>query len=227
MPQEWGSHWPLGRRERRCRGASGTDAADASAISTLVTPEFNTKLSNRDFKTKKKEIKRTSRLLLNRRFGKTNFRTGTRLQFVCEVESCSISRGGDGRIRRRQQRLRAWRLDLPPDKSGRISDDEDVIDEPPIRAQRGRIAARRVRACSKRRTEGRRGLMESVMTDNVGQVDAVLFKRWTDAVALREAMTELEGASVGAPREGRGISATVARGARLLIRRGRGRSTRG
>lgn len=30
------------------------------------------------------------------------------------------------------------------------------------------------------------------MTDNVGQVDAVLFKRWTDAVALREAMTELE-----------------------------------
>lgn len=31
------------------------------------------------------------------------------------------------------------------------------------------------------------------MTDNVAQVDAVLFKRWTDAVALREAMTELEG----------------------------------
>ena len=31
------------------------------------------------------------------------------------------------------------------------------------------------------------------MTDNVGQVDAVLLKRWTDAVALREAMTELEG----------------------------------
>jgi hypothetical protein len=31
------------------------------------------------------------------------------------------------------------------------------------------------------------------MTDNVSQVDAVLFKRWTDAVALREAMTELEG----------------------------------
>jgi hypothetical protein len=34
--------------------------------------------------------------------------------------------------------------------------------------------------------------MEAVMTDNVGLVDAVLFKRWTDAVALREAMTELE-----------------------------------
>jgi hypothetical protein len=31
------------------------------------------------------------------------------------------------------------------------------------------------------------------MSDNVAQVDAVLFKRWTDAVALREAMTELEG----------------------------------
>ena len=31
------------------------------------------------------------------------------------------------------------------------------------------------------------------MTENVGQVDAVLFRRWTDAVALREAMTELEG----------------------------------
>ena len=30
------------------------------------------------------------------------------------------------------------------------------------------------------------------MTENVAQVDAVLFRRWTDAVALREAMTELE-----------------------------------
>jgi hypothetical protein len=30
------------------------------------------------------------------------------------------------------------------------------------------------------------------MTDNVSQLDDVLFKRWTDAVALREAMTELE-----------------------------------
>ena len=30
------------------------------------------------------------------------------------------------------------------------------------------------------------------MTDNAGKVDAVLFKRWTDAVALREAMTELK-----------------------------------
>jgi hypothetical protein len=35
--------------------------------------------------------------------------------------------------------------------------------------------------------------METVMTENVGQVDAVLLKRWTDAVALRDAMTELEG----------------------------------
>lgn len=30
------------------------------------------------------------------------------------------------------------------------------------------------------------------MSDNVAQLDNVLFKRWTDAVALREAMTELE-----------------------------------
>src|SRR5687767_12852063 len=34
--------------------------------------------------------------------------------------------------------------------------------------------------------------MENVMTDKVSQVDAVLFRRWTDAVALREAMAELE-----------------------------------
>jgi len=30
------------------------------------------------------------------------------------------------------------------------------------------------------------------MTENLAQVDAVLFRRWTDAVALREAMSELE-----------------------------------
>src|SRR5690242_20231605 len=34
--------------------------------------------------------------------------------------------------------------------------------------------------------------MEMFMPDNVDQVDSVLLNRWTDAVALREAMTELE-----------------------------------
>ena len=99
---------------------------------TLVTPEFNTKLSNRDFKTKKKEIKRTSRLLLNRRFWEDE------LQDWDEASIRLRSRELFDLARRRWPHptspaaLESLALDLPPDKSGRISDDEDVIDEPPI-----------------------------------------------------------------------------------------------
>ena len=51
MPQEWTSHWPL--------VDPNDDAVERRELMlqtfgnlTLVTPEFNTKLSNRDFKTK-------------------------------------------------------------------------------------------------------------------------------------------------------------------------------
>jgi hypothetical protein len=131
MPQEWGSHWPLAE--------SSDDAVEHRELMlqtlgnlTLVTPEFNTKLSNRDFKTKKKEIKRTSRLLLNRLFWEDE------LQDWDEASIRLRSRELFDLARRRWPHptspatLEGLALDLPPDKSGRISDDEDVIDEPPI-----------------------------------------------------------------------------------------------
>ncbi len=131
MPQEWGSYWQL--------ADASDDAVEHRELMlqtlgnlTLVTPEFNTKLSNRDFKTKKKEIKRTSRLLLNRRFWEDE------LQDWDEASIRLRSRELFDLARRRWPHptspaaLESLALDLPPDKSGRISDDEDVIDEPPI-----------------------------------------------------------------------------------------------
>jgi hypothetical protein len=131
MPQEWAPHWPLAE--------ANEDAAEHRELMlqtlgnlTLVTPEFNTKLSNRDFKTKKKEIKRTSRLLLNRRFWEDD------LQDWDEAAIRLRSRELFDLSRRKWPHptspvsLEDLALDLPPDKSGRAVDDEDVIDEPPI-----------------------------------------------------------------------------------------------
>jgi hypothetical protein len=131
MPQEWSSHWPL--------ADPNDDAVEHRELMlqsfgnlTLVTPEFNTKLSNRDFKTKKKEIKRTSRLLLNRRFWEDE------LQEWDETTIRLRSRELFDLARRRwphptsPEAIESLALDLPPDKSGRIADDDDVIDEPPI-----------------------------------------------------------------------------------------------
>ena len=131
MPQEWESYWPL--------ADPNDDAVELRELMlqtfgnlTLVTPEFNSKLSNRDFKTKKKEIKRTSRLLLNRRFWEDE------LQDWDEAAIRLRSRELFDLARRRWPHpmspaaLEILALDLPPDKSGRVSDDEDVIDEPPI-----------------------------------------------------------------------------------------------
>jgi hypothetical protein len=131
MPQEWSSHWPL--------ADANDDAMEHRELMlqtfgnlTLVTPEFNSKLSNRDFKTKKKEIKRTSRLLLNRRFWEDE---------VQDWDEASIrlrSRELFDLARRRWSHptspaaLESLALDLPPEKGGRVSDDEDVIDEPAI-----------------------------------------------------------------------------------------------
>jgi hypothetical protein len=131
MPQEWGPYWPL--------ADANDDAVERRELMlqsfgnlTLVTPEFNTKLSNRAFKTKKKEIKRTSRLLLNRRFWEDE------LEDWDEASIRLRSRELFDLARRRWSHptspaaLEDLALDLPPDKSGRASDDEDVIDEPPI-----------------------------------------------------------------------------------------------
>src|SRR5262249_55864358 len=127
MPQEWESHWPL--------GDANDDAVEIRELAlqtfgnlTLVTPEFNTKLSNRDFKTKKKEIKRTSRLLLNRRFWENE------LQDWDEASIRLRSRELFDLARRRWSHpasaaaIESLALDLPPDKSGRVSDDDEVID---------------------------------------------------------------------------------------------------
>ncbi len=131
MPQEWSSNWPL--------ADASDDAVETRELMlqtfgnlTLVTPEFNTKLSNRDFKTKKKEIKRTSRLLLNRRFWEDD------LQDWDEASIRLRSRELFDLARRRWAHpaspaaLESLALDLPPEKGGRVSDDEDVIDEPAI-----------------------------------------------------------------------------------------------
>jgi len=65
MPQAWEKTWPLADesedvRERRER------LLHTFGNLTLVTPQFNTSVSNRDFKRKQKELKRIARLLLSR-----------------------------------------------------------------------------------------------------------------------------------------------------------------
>jgi hypothetical protein len=131
MPQEWKTHWPL--------TGGGDEAVERRELMlqtfgnlTLVTPEFNTKLSNREFKVKKREIKRTSRLLLNRCFWEDE-----------------LQDWDEGAVRQRSRDLfdlarRQWphpaspatldglALDSPPDGSWRIPDEDDVIEEPPI-----------------------------------------------------------------------------------------------
>lgn len=131
MPQEWKAHWPL--------NVGGEEAAERRdqmlqtlGNLTLVTPEFNTKLSNRDFKVKKKEIKHTSRLLLNRCFW------GDELQAWDEAAIRQRSRDLFDLARRQWPHpdspgtLEALALDSPPDGSWRIADEDEVIEEPPI-----------------------------------------------------------------------------------------------
>lgn len=131
LPQEWGTHWGL--------NSASDEAVERRNLAlqtfgnlTLVTPEFNTKLSNRDFKTKKKEIKRTSRLLLNRGFWEDDLQTWD--------ESAIRKRGLElfDLARRRWPHpaspsdMATLSLDAPPDGSWRTPDDDDAIDEPLI-----------------------------------------------------------------------------------------------
>ncbi len=65
LPQAWQSAWPLaedtdGNRERRER------LLHTFGNLTLVTPQFNTKLSNKGFPRKQKEFQRIARLLISR-----------------------------------------------------------------------------------------------------------------------------------------------------------------
>lgn len=131
MPQEWESHWPL--------KGGGEEAIERRELMlqtfgnlTLVTPAFNTKLSNREFKAKKKEIKRTSRLLLNRCFWEDE---------LLDWNEDAIRRRGRELFDLARRRwphpdspaaLETLALDSPPDASWRIPDDDDVINEPPI-----------------------------------------------------------------------------------------------
>lgn len=67
MPQGWEKHWPLEddseeNRERRER------LLHSFGNLTLVTPEFNTSMSHREFAWKQKELKRITRMLLSRGF---------------------------------------------------------------------------------------------------------------------------------------------------------------
>lgn len=70
LPQEWESHWPLPgltdiQMERDTRAALLHDFGNL----TLVTPSFNSSLSNRSAKEKLPEIDRHSVLMLNKHFG--------------------------------------------------------------------------------------------------------------------------------------------------------------
>jgi hypothetical protein len=130
MPQEWQSHWPLENEtddaiERR------NHAVQTLGNLTLVTPEFNTKLSNREFKVKKKELKRTSLLRLNQWFSEDGL----------EWDESAIRERGKALFDLARHRwphpespptLDALPLESPPDNAWRIPDDEDVIDEPAI-----------------------------------------------------------------------------------------------
>jgi len=70
LPQEWEAHWPLpgladANTERDARSALVHDFGNL----TLVTPKFNSSLSNRPAKEKLPEIDRHSVLMLNKHFG--------------------------------------------------------------------------------------------------------------------------------------------------------------
>lgn len=70
LPQEWETHWPLpgvadAQTERDARTALLHDFGNL----TLITPAFNSSLSNRPAKVKLPEIDRHSMLMLNKHFG--------------------------------------------------------------------------------------------------------------------------------------------------------------
>jgi hypothetical protein len=67
MPQQWHDHWPL-EEESDEREETRERLLHSFGNLTLVTPEFNTSLSNRPFQRKQKEFRRITRLLLSREF---------------------------------------------------------------------------------------------------------------------------------------------------------------
>jgi hypothetical protein len=130
MPQEWEAAWPLGDdsdegRERRDR------LLHAFGNLTLVTPSFNTALSNKSFVRKQKELKRIARLLLSAYFE----------DLANWDELGIVSRGKYlfDRARRRwphpssPEKLDDHSLDFPPEASWKtLRGEEPAISAPPI-----------------------------------------------------------------------------------------------
>ena len=129
MPQDWEKYWPLpvdsdDARERRER------LIQTFGNLTLVTPNFNTAVSNRSFDRKRREFKEIARLLLTRSF-----------EDLEEWDEKAIVARGKQLF---DVACRCWphaypqvasqlALDLPPDRHWGSADDEEPLDtEPPI-----------------------------------------------------------------------------------------------
>ena len=137
MPQSWEGEWPLTddsdeARERRDR------VLHTFGNLALVTPQFNTSLSNRGLQRKQRELKRITRLLLNRE-----------LEDVVEWNERGIlSRGRDlFDIARRRwphpaspEKVEEVSLELMSDAPWKAIDHpEEVADEPPIELLEARV----------------------------------------------------------------------------------------
>ena len=67
MPQKWQEHWPL-QEDTIAARAKRNGLVHSLGNLTLVTPQFNSSLSNAPFSTKRREIITTSLLMLNTHF---------------------------------------------------------------------------------------------------------------------------------------------------------------
>ena len=152
MPQSWEGEWPLAdesdeARERRDR------LLHTFGNLALVTPEFNTSLSNRSFQRKQRELKRISRLLLNRTFE----------DIVDWDEKGILSRGKDlfDLARRRwphpssPEKLEDLSLELTSESPWRAIDHaEEIIEEPAIDLPAARALLDEFSALRPKTTEG-------------------------------------------------------------------------
>jgi hypothetical protein len=131
MPQEWKRYWPL---EDSSEEAVERRELVLQSIGnlTLVTPEFNTALSNREFKVKKKEIGKTSLLRLNQYFWAEDIQgwdeksIGRRSRYLFDMARKRWPHPAS------PPAIEALNLDSPPDGTWRTPDEDDVVEEPPI-----------------------------------------------------------------------------------------------
>lgn len=131
MPQEWQEHWGIENA-----GEEFVERRDTVLHSfgnlTLVTPAFNSRLSNREFDIKLKEIKRTSLLRMNQYFWTRDLK---------DWDESGIAQRGRELFEASRFRwphpdspasVDGLSLELPPDSSWRAGEDEDEPGEPPI-----------------------------------------------------------------------------------------------